>query len=459
MPNSAFSVAKNTDGLKSFMHTGAREGSEFLCVLRASAVNHLPTKLLTVRTVTSFIIEHQCPQCGAPAELAETDRIFRCGFCRVASCLSMPDHFRYVLPHKAPAGKELIYFPYWRFKGMHVACLPAKVEPRIVDLSHQAVPSLHFPVSVGFRSQTQRLRFATADAGGRFLSVKTPLEDFLAALNQRLTEELPRPILHNAYIGETISLLYAPFYLHNGLCDALLNRPVAQGDTPAIEPLLNLTEQPNWPIRFMAALCPHCGQDLEGERDALVLTCANCSRAWGAQEDRLAPIACGHLAQKDGDPLFMPFWRIQADVNPLTLRSYADLVRTANLPKVVQPAWEGQPFYFYTPGFKLRPQILLAAAAKLTLNQPAGDIAAGPPAGRRHPVNMPLPEAVQTIKPLLAGFMRPRERMVQTLTGIQVRMLNAMLVYLPFRESHHDLVHDGVTLAFSKNVLGHSRNL
>ena len=59
--------------------------------------------------MTSFIIEHQCPQCGAPAELEETDRLFQCGYCRVKSYLTIPDYFRYTLPHHAPAGKELIY--------------------------------------------------------------------------------------------------------------------------------------------------------------------------------------------------------------------------------------------------------------------------------------------------------------------------------------------------------------
>ncbi|MCK7515939.1 MAG: hypothetical protein MZV70_76205 [Desulfobacterales bacterium] len=72
----------------------------------------------------SFQIEHQCPQCGAPANLEETDRLFACPFCRVKSFLLTRDYFRYVLPAKNPAGKELVYFPYWRFKG-HSAVQPA----------------------------------------------------------------------------------------------------------------------------------------------------------------------------------------------------------------------------------------------------------------------------------------------------------------------------------------------
>jgi len=408
--------------------------------------------------LTTFIIEHQCPQCGAPAELAETDRLFRCGFCRVASYLTVPDYFRYVLPHKAPPGKELFYFPYWRFKGMHVACLAARIESRVVDVSHQALPSRHFPVSVGFRSQTQKLRFAAAEAGGRFLRVDTTLADFLTILNQRLTEELRQPVLHQVHIGEAVSLLYFPFYVDAGVHDALLNAPLP-ARAESVAPLLAEAEQPSWPMRFAAALCPHCGQDLAGERDAVVLTCANCRRVWGAEHDRMAPVDCGYLAAKDPDPVFMPFWRMQAQVSPLALHSYADLIRTANLPKVVQPGWERQPFYFYSPAFKVRPQNLLTAASIATLNQPNDPLNPGPPAGRLQSVNLPLSEAAETIKPVIAGFMRPRERMVKMLPEIRVRAPKATLVYLPFTESHHELVHSGLRLAINKNALGHAKNL
>ena len=115
--------------------------------------------------MTSFIIEHQCPQCGAPAELEETDRLFECGYCRVKSYLTVPDYFRYTLPHHAPAGKELIYFPYWRFKGMLFSCLKKNIDMRFLDVSHQALGSVHFPVNIGFRGQTQKLRFAAAREG------------------------------------------------------------------------------------------------------------------------------------------------------------------------------------------------------------------------------------------------------------------------------------------------------
>jgi hypothetical protein len=129
--------------------------------------------------LTTFIIEHQCPRCGGPAELEESDRLFRCGFCRAGSYLSVPDYFRYILPHSAPSGKNLIYFPYWRFKGMLFFCVPGQIKNNFVDVSQQAMASAHFPFSLGFRSQTQKLRLADGSAHGLYIAPRTAKSDWL----------------------------------------------------------------------------------------------------------------------------------------------------------------------------------------------------------------------------------------------------------------------------------------
>src|SRR5262245_13627888 len=57
-------------------------------------------------------VEHRCSQCGAPALLEDTDRLFQCGFCRVKLCLLPGDGFRYLLPPNI-TGADILYFPYW----------------------------------------------------------------------------------------------------------------------------------------------------------------------------------------------------------------------------------------------------------------------------------------------------------------------------------------------------------
>jgi hypothetical protein len=122
----------------------------------------------------NFLIDHQCPQCGAPAELSETDRLFKCAFCKVSAYLMAHRYFRYVLPHNAPQGQELVYFPYWRFKGMLFSCLASGIRNRFLDVSQQAAQSTLFPASVGLRSQAMKLRFVSPETKGWFIKPVLP---------------------------------------------------------------------------------------------------------------------------------------------------------------------------------------------------------------------------------------------------------------------------------------------
>jgi hypothetical protein len=410
--------------------------------------------------LTTFIVEHQCPQCGAPADLEESDRFFQCAYCRVSSYLTAPGVMRYILAHKAPTGKPLLYFPYWRFKGMLFYCLPRKMDQRFVDASHQAIACRHFPVSLGFRSQTQKLRFAAGQSDGIFLKPDLSLKDFLQILDDRFRVNLPKPILYQAHIGETLTLLYAPFYKTDGkLYDAVLNKPLSAVESEAIEKLQKQQEQPVWPISFLPTLCPRCGWDLQGIRDSLVLNCTNCRTCWWEKKGKLEELPCAYATGSEPTEHYLPFWRIQADIRHIKLESYADLIKLANLPRVMRPGWERRRFYFWSPAFKVRPQSLLTFATHATLHQPDDHLKKGQPAGIMHGVNMPVSEAVESLKLLLSGMMRPRERMIQTIQDVEITARRVLLVYLPFQEGHHEYIHKKLNLAINRNLLAHSRNL
>jgi predicted RNA-binding Zn-ribbon protein involved in translation (DUF1610 family) len=410
--------------------------------------------------VTAFVIEHQCPQCGAPAELEETDRLFECGYCRVKSYLTTPDYFRYTLPHSAPAGKELIYYPYWRFKGMFFSCLEKNIDMRFLDVSHQALPSVHFPINIGFRGQTQKLRFAAGQEGGTFLKPAVAFDDVLALWREQYSSKLPKPILHQEFIGETWSMIYAPFYLDDRVMDAVLNEPVSTARADQITGGLLQTGDPlDWQINFLATLCPHCGWDLAGQRDALTLACDNCQRVWWERKGRLEQLNAAHVPSNEHATVYLPFWRIQADVNHVQLRTYADLVKAANLPKVVQPGWDRTPFYFWNPAFKVRPHSYLTVASSVTLSQPNEKIEPGRPQGEMLPANLPLKEAVESLKLNLAQFMRPVERRLDLIPRVEIQPRRFLLIYLPFQETPFELVQPKINLAVSKSALEHAKNL
>jgi len=404
-------------------------------------------------TSTGFQIEHQCRQCGAPFTLEETDRLIRCPYCRVRSYLVAPDVFGYALPPKSPGG-DLLYLPYWRFRGVFYACLGQGVEHRMIDASLRGIDAREFPVSLGLRAQAMRLRFATREIPGRFLPPALSVAAARQAFADRCARELSAPVFHREFVGETLSLIYSPFSFDGRLHDAVVDRPVPGqiradllDDLPTGDPSLGT-------VRFVPTLCPQCGRDLEGERDSLVLTCRNCQSAWRSTPAGLARVSFGRLAECRAAAIYLPFWRLTAAVSGLQLASYADLVRAANLPKVLQANWEERRFHFWVPGFKIRPRIFVLLARAMTLAQPAGEIIATVPEQPMHPVNLPLHEAVEYVKVLLGSFLLPQSPHLSRLAEIEIVPQDHLLAWVPFAGTHTEWVHTDYQLAVNKNALG-----
>ncbi|MBW2539702.1 MAG: hypothetical protein JRE27_08870 [Deltaproteobacteria bacterium] len=408
---------------------------------------------------SNFLIEHQCPQCGAPAILNETDRLFTCEYCRVRSYLIPTDFFRYVLPNIAPKNKNLIFLPYWRFKGMLFSCLPGGIKSRFVDVSHRAVDSRYFPISVGLRSQALKLKFVSPETEGRFLYPGQSFENVIDISTNRFNQSLPGPILYQSYIGETRSLIYSPFYVDDRLYDAVLNRPVAsaRGDDVDLERYPG--GRPDWRIRFIPTLCPICGWDLSGERDALVLNCMNCDSVWQPSKYHFERLNFAHIPGSGENIMYMPFWRIKAEISEINLDSYADLVKVANLPKAVQDGWENVHFYFWSLAFKIRPRTFFGLARNMTLSQPRNTLVTQLPKGRLYPVTMPITEAAESLKIILSGFIKPQKLLLSRLPKITIKPESFMLVYIPFNEKHHEFVHRELKLAINKNQLALAGNL
>lgn len=407
-----------------------------------------------------ILIDHQCPQCGAPSVLEETDRLFSCHFCRVKSFLHVKDHFRYILPNKAPANQELFYFPYWRFKGMLFSCTSAGIREQFIDVSYQAIDNAHFPVSVGLRSQALKMRFATSDTQGIFLEPQYTADEIIQIFENRFTQNLPKPIYHQEHIGESLSIVYSPFYLSNRLYDAVLDEPLpnAKQQQIALEHFSKV--KPNWPLNFLPTLCPGCGWDMQGNRDALALICRNCNSGWLPVGKKFRRIKTGYLRQAVKNPLHLPFWRIKANVDGIDLQTYADLVKVANLPKTVQDEWHQQDFYFWIPAFKLRPRVFMQLANSITLSQPPEKhIAYALPSSDPLSVTLPVTEAIESLKINLACFMRPQIERFPELGQIHINPQQLNLIYIPFSIGHHEYVQPTYQVAINKNLVSLSKNL
>jgi ribosomal protein L37AE/L43A len=406
-----------------------------------------------------ILIEHQCPQCGAPAILKETDRLFSCEFCRVNSYLLQDGFFRYMLPNAAPKAKDLVFFPYWRFKGMLFSCVDSGIEHKFIDVSHQAVESRYFPSSLGLRSQALKLNFVTPEISGYFLKPTFSFKKAMDIFQHRFSKSLPNPVFQQSHVGDTVSLIYSPFYKEEKIYDAVLNKAVMTVPADDFETASLPGGRPNWRTQFIPTLCPGCGWDLEGRRDALVLNCKNCNSIWSPTKNGFKQLKFSIMHTKDENVIYLPFWRIKADVNGITLNSYADLVRIANLPKAIQRNWEDKEFRFWCPAFKVRPRVFIRLGRSITLSQPMEKMLRELPDARIHPVTLPMKEAVESLIINLASFMKPQKDLFPLLQDITIKPKSYLLVLIPFVEQHHEFIQPALYLTLNKNQLSLASNL
>jgi predicted RNA-binding Zn-ribbon protein involved in translation (DUF1610 family) len=416
-------------------------------------------------------IQQQCPSCGAAIELHETDRLLQCPFCGVRNYRISHGLTRFVLPDKAPAHilrKDLFYAPYLRFKGIIFSCEGQQIQHKVIDITHLALKATGLPPTLGLRPQALKVRPVDKKTTGTFFqqSVKaTAVLDMAAQLTAMESSIQNRdPLYHRAYIGETISCLYLPLYVHdNILYDAVTNSALAHSDTALDMKRKGLPFQSQWMPRFLATLCPSCGELLDGERDSLILVCYNCNSSWEEVAGRFQPLVWQRLPARQKDALYLPFWKIEvkAAIAPtgVTMETFGDFLRLTNQPLVAQPEHDRMPLCFWIPAFKIRPRIFLTLAKSMTLTQKrlsAGDTTM---ARGLHPVTLSRAEAAGALKTALAETAVNKRDILPILPKITFYPQATDLVYAPFINHGHDLVQEQTMHAIARSALHFSRSL
>jgi DNA-directed RNA polymerase subunit RPC12/RpoP len=397
---------------------------------------------------SSWQVEHQCPQCGAPVILDETYRILSCPYCRTKLYIEPGDHFRYCIPSHAPS-EEAVFLPYWRFKGLCFSFQGFEANHRFLDANLRALVLDGIPESLGLRPQAMNLKFASPEIQGRFIDPRLSIHDIMA----KITEGNVAGGSCHRFIGKIASLIYSPFYLKNDiLYDAVTNRPSVNLKTP-MEMLLKQTgETDAWKVRFISTLCPQCGWDLEGDKDAIVLLCRNCNSAWRCNGTQLEELPFTVMEHPNA-VFFLPFWRLKAHIEGIVLASVADLIRTANLPKAVTPVLEQKPFYFWLPAFKVNPLLFLRTARQMTVVQPEGSSTAEFAGRQYHPVNLSQSEAVEGIAIVIADLVTDKRQFLPILKEAKAVLEEGLLVYHPFIMNRNELVHAQTGMAIDRNAL------
>jgi hypothetical protein len=409
---------------------------------------------------TGWTIEQACPQCGAQVEFDEADRILSCKFCRVRNYLMPHDRFRYGLPAAAGVPPENLFFaPYWRFRGMACICRAYDVDCRVVDTSLCGADITGLPQTLGLRPQALKLHFVLPEHTGRYLPLKVSPKDFAARFaDQQMRSD--GQVFFRECIGETVSLIYAPFFVKDKkLYDGVLNSPVVPAaDARAAEGVAE-ERRDTWGVSFLPTLCPNCGWDMMAAKESCVLMCPKCSRAWQPSAGRYTAIQYSVMQCSDQNSEYLPFWRMTATVEGLELKSQADLVGFANLPRVATAGMAEQPLSFWAPAFKIQPQLFLRLSRQVTVQQPGGEKHDQLLNLMLHPVTLPVREAAESIKLSLALIAAKRNDVYPDLARAKIAVHGYELVFFPFTQTANELVHKGLCLAIGRNALNFGRSI
>jgi hypothetical protein len=410
----------------------------------------------------SWKIDHQCPQCGGPITLEETDRFFLCGFCRVSLYITSDGPFQYYLPPKKQTD-WLIYVPYWRFKGTVFAIRGAEINHRILDTSRIAAAFPRLPFTLGVRPQTQNLKFAAGKLAGEFIRQTVALSELLAGMEHQLKElgvdVVSDDTLEKAYIGETVSIIYAPFQKTGSMWLDAINEKYKYLMDDSLEDIASDPQTARtWSPKFLPAMCPDCGWDLSGEPESCAFICKNCATAWSSSVGGLKKVPLGASLAHDDNVAYIPFWRIRPRITGADIHSYADLVRFANLPRVVQSKWETIPLFFWIPAFKIVPNVFLRLGGMLSIS-PVEDIVYDKlPLKSVYPVTLSQGEAEESMKIIFASLVVSKRKNYARLPDIHFSAEESELVLLPFVPKGNELIYEKQKIAIQKVAMTYGRN-
>ncbi|MFW6323953.1 MAG: hypothetical protein ACOC0U_02715 [Desulfovibrionales bacterium] len=408
-------------------------------------------------------IRHACPQCGAPVDFSESDRLLACPYCRVRLLLHTRGVFRYVVPPKDPNRDDLLYIPYWRFKGVMYSCVPQGVKHRLLDASILAMREKVFPLSLGLRPQTLSLRFAFDSPQGRFIRPDIRLADAVTTMIRRIKSldgTWSRKRFSRDFIGEQAGIIYAPVYEKGGrFFDAVLERPIS-ASKDGNERKWRSENPQNWQITYLPTLCPNCGWDLAGDEDSLVLVCTNCESAWHERDGKMEKIAL-QAEDHPASETILPFWEFCISSQELGLGSRADLVRMANLPRIARPDEEQQRCSFLVPAFKLRPDLFLRLARQVSTSVPRseGERAGGILPDRFFPVTLNEKEAFQSLPYIIGDLATRKKTVLPVLADADLKVHMTTLLLLPFETCGGELLHPSRAISISRQSVEHSRHI
>lgn len=411
-------------------------------------------------------VQQPCPTCGAQIELKEDDRLLLCDYCDVNNFRIQQKLPRFLLPARLPSDvheNSLFYLPYLRFKGTVFYCQANKVHHKIVDTTRVGVAINRLPVSLGLRPQAMAVKPLISGQEGRFarqtIKARTVFSD-AARITQLFSSDKKNPVLHRAFIGETISRIYLPAYVRRStLYDGITHERIGPSSLIDGFASTSMVAKTEWEPSFLSTICPGCGSDMTGSRDSIVMTCKNCQSLWQEEGGAFKKLNFQVIQGGNKEGVHLPFWSLEVQSADASLNTLGDLIRLTNQPLVVGRKHDTKKLAFILPAFKINPNSYLNSAKNLTVSQLAFEGLGNRAVVDGYPVTLPRKEAVQSLKVILAGSAVSPKKVFGVLEKLSFRVTAQELLFLPFHWIGHDVRQDQTGYSFSSASLRFGRSL
>lgn len=413
-----------------------------------------------------------CPQCGGRVELDVGDPVLSCAFCRTGLYLVSPGPLCYRLP-PAPerlGAEPLLYLPFWRFRGLRyrVTADPPQVQGGLLDATVPALDALPSGANLGVRPQVAPLAL---DLGGVPAAVADRSAAAAVESAQGAVDALHAgPALFTRLIGETVALVLAPHTVEERAAGWVLQQALRDGAT---YPLTQAQAQAlragpategagkTGRVAFVPLRCPECGHGLPASPGAQAFLCGHCTRAWWVRGGAPAPMPYAARRARHRGARYFPFWELAFRATGLPAQSRAELRRWVVSYQPAPAGWDRQSCLLLVPGFKLQPRTFLRLARVLSLaplDVPDFPHLFGEPF-EAEPVRLPLAEAAQVLKVLLAQLVAGRAKDLARVADVTLRVKRARLVFLPFHRRGDDWVEEQTGTAVQAAAVEHGTRI
>ena len=264
-------------------------------------------------------------------------------------------------------------------------------------------------------------------------------------------------MLFRVALSEVENLIFSPVgFQGHMLCDAIDGKNLGRQMDEVLSEL-SCCGDSQAEVAFIPTMCPNCGADLIGEKESVLLFCANCQQAWKVTGGALQAFSATFIAGSK-DARYLPFWCFRPDLEGLAERLFIDPAKTGG-PGRGRVYLDDPGFSFWLPAFKVNASIFMTLAERATVARPSLNDATAEIEGDVYPCTIPATEAVKLANVMIALLIGRPEAARPLFERTIARPQQAQLCFIPFSFTGYEFVQEKMRMSILPNALKYGRNL